>query len=468
VIWRPRDYQRRAATFFAARKRVGLFLDPGLGKTTITLAALEGLRLLGRFRRGLVVAPLRVASLVWPKEIEQWEQFRHLRISVVHGTAKERRAALAADADLYAINPEGLLWLYKEVSAGSLRLPEGLGSLVVDESTRFKTHSAKCWKALKALLPLFERRVILTGTPCTNSLEDLYTQIFILDEGKRLGKNVSAFRARWFYRGGFQGREWLPIPGAKEQIEAAIADLVLRLDARELLDLPELVVNDVEVELPPSVRAAYRKLERSLLLELDGADVTAFSSGAKYNFCRQVANGGIYVDQELDGAVLRRAETVHSAKVDALDSLVSELGGKPALVCYQFKHDLERLRAWRSAPALSGGISAKEAADLVERWNRGELPLLYCQPRAMSHGLNLQKGGSDLIWFGLTDDLDAYLQTNARLYRQGQTGKSVRIHRLIARGTVDQAIKKRLEAKDARQSSILDALREYARERGDQ
>lgn len=461
----PRDYQRAAARFLVERKRAALFLDPGLGKTAISLSALKALRLFGQSRKALVVAPLRVIYSVWPEEIKLWDQFRDLRVSIVHGCEKKRRKALAADADLYLINPEGIVWLYKEIERDRKKLPAGLDAIVVDESTRFKNHSAKCWRALRAILPLFDRRVILTGTPSANSLEDLYTQVFILDDGARLGKNISSFRARWFYRGGFRGREFIPFDHSRGQITESISDVVLRLDAKDWLDLPELVTNDIEVKLPEPVRKAYKRLERDLYFELDNAEATALSAGAKYNLCRQVANGGLYLDEErFPGEVgVRRSETVHSEKIDALDSLVTELFGKPLLVVYQFKHDLKRLLEWRPAPSISGDVGARESGRLVDQWNRGELPLLYCQPRSMSHGLNMQAGGNDICWLGLTDDLDVYLQTNARIYRSGVKGSQVRIHRILAKGTVDITIRRLLESKDGRQKSILDFLREDAK-----
>lgn len=463
MLLSPRDYQIFGARFLLERERGGLFFDPGLGKTATTLLAFLALRRLGRAEKALIVAPLRVAYLVWPEQIAFWDQFRGLRVSIVHGSPSKRREALKADADLYVINPEGVADLARGVAAGSMKIPPGCSTLVVDESTRFKNYSAACWKALRSLLGHFPRRYILTGTPCANSLEDLYTQIFILDEGARLGRNITRFRLRWFYRGGFKGREWLPLPNAKTEIEAAIADLVLRLDAKDWLDLPSLVVNDIEVALPPAVLAAYRKLEKALLFEVEnGGEVVAESASAKYNFCRQVANGGIYTDAEVEG--VRPADTVHSAKVEALSGLVDELGGKPLLVAYQFRHDLQRLLAWRKAPYIGAGVSPAESDRIVKRWNEGKIPLLYCQPRSMSHGLNMQKAANDVAWFGLPDDLDVYIQTNARIYRQGVTGDQVRIHRILARGTVDFAIRRALESKDSTMRSVLDALRSQAAE----
>ena len=462
MIFDPHPYQVRGTKFLVTNSRAGLFFDPGLGKTATTLTAINALKRLGIVGKVLIVAPLRVIYSVWPKQVEAWDQFSHLKISIIHGTPAQRLEALQADADIYAINPEGMAWLCDLWRKDPEALPSW-GMLVVDESTKFKSHGAKCWKALRTMLPLFQRRVILTGTPSPNSLEDLWTQIYILDEGERLGEKITHFRTRWFYRGGFQGREWIAFPHSKEQIEARISDLVLRLDAQDYLELPELITNDVMVDLPADVKKAYKQLERDLffslesgdLVETDGIEAQAFSAGAKYLMCRQVANGGIYVEKGISAKA-------HRAKVEALESIVEELAGKPCLVAYQFKHDLERLLEWRPAPFIGGSVSAKETDRLVDQWNRGELPLLYVQPRAMSHGLNMQGAGNDIVWFGLTDDLEVYQQTNARIYRQG-VKNNVRVHRILARATVDVAMRLRIDNKALAQKSILDALREYAK-----
>lgn len=456
MLWTPKDYQKAGVRFLIERKRCGLFLDPGLGKTSISLAAFRALRLIDPKARALVVAPLRVAGGVWSDEARKWDQFRGIRISRAIGGAGRRLKALEADADLYTITPGSIRWLEGVAKQKKLELPR---ILIVDESSRFKNPSALCWKSLKRLLPSFDRVAILNGTPCSNSLEDLWSQIFAIDGGDRLGRSMSAFRLRYFYRAGYQGREWFPLPDAKEKIEAAISDLVLRLDGRDWLDLPELLTNDVFVDLPADVLKGYKKLERELLFELEGVSKLALSAGSKYGLCRQVASGGIYTGEKED----RAAALVHSAKIDALESLVEELAGKPVLVCYWFRHELERLKAWRKAPALNGDAGAAESRSLVERWNRKEIPVLYCQPRSMSHGLNMQEGGSDLVWFTLPDDPDAYQQTIARLLRQGQKAGTVRNHRILAKSTVDLAVRRALETKSAAQEAFLNALREYSK-----
>ena len=441
----PHPYQTRGQKFLLANQRAGLFFDPGLGKTATTLAAINGLIRAGLVEKVLVVAPLRVIYSVWPAQVAHWQQFRGLRVSIVHGTKSERTEALRAPADIYLINPEGLQWLVEQ------KRPDWQ-MLVVDESTKFKSSSAKCFKALKTLLPEFDRRVILTGTPSPNGLEDLWAQIYLLDEGERLGKRVTHFRERFFHRGGFKNYQWIANPRSQQEIEARISDIVLRLDASDYLQMPELIVNDIEIDLPADIRKAYRQLERELFFSLEDKETQLTNAGSKYLLCRQIANGGLYLDGN--------AEHVHQAKIEALESIADELGGKPLLVAYQFQHDLARLLAWRYAPHIGGGVSPAITDRLVKQWNTGGLPLLYVQPQAMSHGLNMQGAGNDIVWFGLTDNLETYSQTNARIYRQG-VKNNVRVHRLLAKGTVDMAMRKRIDNKEEAQKSLLDSLRDY-------
>ena len=442
----PHPYQQRGIKFLLANPRAGLFFDPGLGKTATTLAAINGLKRAGFVNKVLVVAPLRVIYSVWPAQVALWQQFSGLSVSIVHGNQSARTEALRAPADIYLINPEGLQWLSEQ------KTPDWQ-MLVVDESTKFKSASAKCFKALKTLLPQFERRVILTGTPSPNGLEDLWAQIYILDEGERLGKRITHYRERFFYRGGYRNYEWIANRNSQSEIEQRIADIVLRLDAADYLQMPELIVNDIELDLPADVRKAYRLLERELLFAIRDTEKQTTSAGAKYLLCRQVANGGIYDEHNV-------AHHVHSAKLEALESIYEELQGKPLLVVYQFNHDLQRLRAWQRAPAICGETSPADANKIIAAWNAGTLPLLYVQPQAMSHGLNMQGAGNDIVWFGLTDNLETYLQTNARIYRQG-VKNNVRVHRLICKGTVDTLMRRRIDNKEESQQSLLDSLRDY-------
>lgn len=459
MILTPRTFQRRAAEFILSHRGSALFLDPGLGKTASTLLAINGLFRFAKLKRVLIVAPLRVVYSVWPREVEQWSQFRKLRCSIVHGTAKQRIAALQADAEIYLINPEGIAWLAEQ------DLPE-FDMLVVDESTKFKSPRRKTkggkptrWRALQSMLGMFDRRVILTGTPCTNTLEDLWSQIFICDRGERLEKNISKFRTRYFNHSRENNHSvFTPKVGSKELIEAKISDIVLRMGKDEYLDLPAMTEVQRWVKLPKSVMKSYRRFERELFFELKDIAELAKNGGAKYLACRQIANGGLYVGED----EARHGETVHDAKIEAIADLHEELNGKPLMVIFHFQHELDRLKQrFGDLPTIAGGVSAAETDRIVDRWNDGAIAMLLCQPQAMSHGLNMQRGGCHQAWLGLTDDLEIYLQTIARLHRNGQTQPTF-IHHVLAEGTVDALIAERIKTKEANQQSLLAALRRYS------
>ena len=470
-------------------------MDPGLGKTATTLLAVLTMKNLGLGSRTLVVAPKSVAESVWSDEVSEWAQFQGLRVSVVVGNEKQRIQALNEEADLYVINVEAVPWLsdiMKKKLRADLRRkireakdPERLKKrleavlelensrnwetffdvLVVDESTRFKSTDSVGFRRLKRILGFFKRRFILTGTPAPNGLLDLWTQIYILDQGERLGRTMTEYKARFFRRGGFMDRDFFPLLGAKEAIEERISDIVFRLDANDHLDLPEILFNDVWVEIPPKAMKVYKSMEREFIAELESQDLSddserdslvALSGASKYLVCRQLANGGAYVDGE--------ARFLHDAKVDAVESIFNELGGKPLLVLYQFWHDLERLeKRFGKRPAMNS--ETKSFRPIVDDWNADRIPLLFAQPQSMSHGLNMQKGsGRDVIFFGLTDNLDVYEQAYKRVYRQGVDSR-VRVHRILARRTVDSMIRNRIDRKAGYQKSILDALKEYANAR---
>lgn len=452
MIYNPHGYQRDGAKFLIQNPYAGLLWDPGLGKTSATLLAYKTLKRLGLVKSALVVAPLRVCTSVWLVECQQWDSFNDLIVSPVVGTPKQRDAALKRPADIYTINPETIQWLVKNYRG---KIPD---FLIVDESGRWKKGGGPRFMAIKKIVPEFKRRVILNGTPIPNSIEDIWGQIYLLDQGEALGKNKSRFYRRYFYKGGFKGREWKLIPGREEEIYEAIAHLVLRMDAEDYLDLPDLIVNDIWVELPPTAKKAYKAFERELFAELDsGIDLMATSAGSKYLACRQFANGGVYVDGE--------AKEIHTAKVEALADLKEELGGKPLLVAYQFKHDLQRLRKRFGArtPYIGGGVKTATVDKLVADWNESRLPLLLCQPQSMSHGLNMQGGGNDVAFFGLPDQVDCYDQLIKRVYRQGVSG-SVRVHRFLTRGTVDSAMAARTKKKQGNQKKMLDYLNDYRKE----
>lgn len=446
-----RSYQEGAVGFLLPRFHAALFADPGCGKTLITLELLNRLRFRG-VKRVLIIAPIRVCHHVWPAENEKWGY--DFDMAVLHGPKKRdvlcKRVTKRNGIDV--INPEGLKWLFEQ------ELPD-YDVLVVDESSTFKNPSSKRFKLLKRELKRFKRRYILTGTPTPRSLQDLWSQVYILDIGRLLGQYISHYRSAYFYqimRGNYF--DWKIQPGMDDIIYKRISPIAFRLDAESLLDLPDLVFNDIEVELPPKAKKVYRGLQKDLFAELDGAEVYADTAAVAYQMCQQVAGGALY----REGGV----EVLHDAKIDALKGLVEELGGKPILVAYKYKHELERLqKALPNNRAIHGGSSGKDDAQTISAWNADRVPVLLAQAQTISHGLNLQGGScSDVVWFSLTDDFEVYEQLYRRVYRQGNKNKKVRVHHIVARDTVDSLIKKRLSSKDERQQSLFKALQEYARE----
>jgi len=428
---------------------VGLFLDCGLGKTSISLSIVELLKAMGEVEKTLVVAPLRVCHSVWPAEIEK--HGFDLTINVIHGCTKKRIRQLESGADIYVTTPDLTKWLRP--------LEYQFDLLIVDESTKFKGWGSQRSKALRKMLP--PKRIILTGTPSPDSLADLHPQIYLLDEGHALGSTQRLFRSVYMYQGGYEGREWFIRAGAEAVIQEKIAPLVIRLDAGDHIHVPKIITNDIWVDLPERVMREYRKLHRELVMELEGGEtVAASNAAAKYLLCRQLANGGAY-EATVNGRI---SHSVHSVKTEALEDIVEECHGKPLIVFYQFQHDLQRLKKeFPDAEWIHGGMNARRSADVIHRWNHDKIKLLLCQPQSMSHGLNLQMGTcADICWYGLPDSLEIYQQANARLNRQGQNAKQLRIHRLLAVGTVDRVIRQRIDSKDVRQQSLLDALKEMA------
>ncbi|MCK4960813.1 MAG: DEAD/DEAH box helicase, partial [Planctomycetes bacterium] len=435
-----------------------------LGKTAMVLHLLERLWWRsGCSLRVLVIAPLRVVYSVWPAEIEKWDLI--LPYQILHGKHKEELAR-TRKSTIDLLNVENVFWLLEQ----NWRL--GYDVLVVDESSKFKNYASKRFKALKRRLPEFDRRIILTGTPSPNSLEDLFSQVYIMDQGNALGPNITAYRRSYFYPVSYRNFvEYQPQSGAADLIQRKIAPLVRRIDAETNLDLPELLENTISVELPAKARRIYDDFEKRLFAELEvhAGEEKAFalsSAAVAYNVCRQIANGRFYEPPKVlelaKASKDRRVISLHTAKIDALAELVGELQGKPLLVAYHYKHDLEQLllRFGKKTPVIGGGVSAKEGARIVDRWNRGQIPLLFGHPQSMSHGINLQGAGNDVAWFALTDNLENYLQFVRRVYRQGIKGQ-VRVHHIIAKGTVDEAIMQRIKAKDGDQRALLTALAMY-------
>lgn len=441
-----------------------------LGKTSVCLAAFKELRAQLIVCRMFVVAPLRVARSTWPAEVAKWDEFRDLRVQLVHGPKKAE--ALERPADIYLMNPEGLRWLARRhfMAKGPAwgQLPD---MLVVDESTKFKSPGATRSAAMLRIAKRFGRRYILTGTPAPNGYVDLFNQIRLLDEGAALGRRVEDFNQSYMVpvRNDF-GWDWELRTDAPERIEKAIAPLILRMDAEELLDLPELVEIPISVQLPPAARRLYQRLEDDMVAQMPQGDVTVAGAGALTTKCRQVANGRVYLDdlpgsapQQPDGQVRGRGfAAVHDEKAKAVADLVEDLGGKPVLVLYHFAHDAVALRkALGGAPDLgeAGRESAEEQLTMEARWNAGKIPVALAEVSSVAHGLNLQTGGNRLVFYGLTWDLEIYKQVIARLRRPGQQADRVLVYHVMAEDTIDARMSAALRRKDASQQGLLDALK---------
>lgn len=449
----PHDYQREAIQHLLSTPYAGLFLRPGRGKTSSTLAAFKMLRAAGLVKAALIVAPLRVVKFTWAQEADKWLDFERLKFIILHGPDKD--ALLAKEADIYLINFEGLLWLLPKLKSLS-QWPFDM--LVIDESTKMKAYDSKRFKLLKPLLPKFRRRVILTGTPSPNSLMDLFAQSYIMDCGKALGKYITHFRNEFFVLDTSKSKPGEPpnawaytlAPGADEKIRKRIEHLVYTSDGPEWAAGQEPLVNDIYIELPAAVRKQYRDMERVLMAQVRAGVVLAANAAVAAGRCRQIASGALYTDDQ------HSYEVLHDAKLDVVEDLLEELNGTPTLVWYEFKSDLERLQTKFPGAVLT----AKSSSDTVDRWNAGEFPIMYVHHQSSAHGLNLQFGGSTMIYFTVPWSSEGYSQGIARLARQGQKSQ-VTVHRILARRTVDEAIVKTLAQRAEVQTDLLTALREY-------
>ena len=437
----PHEYQEYAKEFIVAQKISALFLDCGLGKTVITLTAIWELILdYFEIRRVLVIAPLRVARDTWPGELEKWEHLQGIVMSAVLGSEKERVAALNRRANVYVINRENVEWL-----VGHCQWEFDM--VVLDELSSFKSHRAKRFKALKKVRPMVKRIVGLTGTPAPNGLIDLWAEIGILDMGQRLGRFIGGYRERFFVpdkRSREMVFSYKPREGAEEAIYGLISDICISMKAVDYLEMPECIYNRAEVTMSEQEMKLYRQLEKDMLLPYADGDIEAVNAAALSGKLMQMANGAVYDE---NGEV----KHIHDRKLEALEDLVEAANGKPVLIVYWYKHDLDRIKKRVGAAEL-------DTAEDIKKWNEGEIPVAAIHPASAGHGLNLQAGGSTLIWFGLTWSLELYQQMNARLWRQGQK-ETVVIHHLIAKETLDERVMEALEKKDCGQSALVDAVR---------
>lgn len=474
--WTPYEYQKKSIKFLLQHPEALLLQAPGLGKTSITLAALKILKKKKILNKALVVAPLRVCYSVWPEEVKKWKDFKDLKVVVLHGPKKE--ALLKEEADIYVINFEGLKWLLnKHISSAGNPLTVkwkklGFDTLVIDELSKFKNSRSKRFKMMKQFHGLFERRWGLTGSPASNGLMDLFGQLYIIDQGKSLGRYITQYRSKYFVPD-YTGFNWTICEGSEEEIYEKISPISLRMAAEDYLDMPDLVDNYITVDLPKNARKIYDTLEKILIAEINGKTVTAASAAVASSKIRQITNGGCYIDEEetseffSSSGTTKEWENIHDAKIDALEELFDEMQGTPVLVAYEFKHDLDRIkkRFGKDVPYIGGGVSAKKSVELERAWNAGELPYLFGHPQSIGHGLNLQQSGNHIVWLSLTWDYELYDQFIRRVYRQGNEEAQVFNHHIIARDTIDEKIVRVLQRKERGQNSLFTALDQLAKSR---
>ena len=447
--YNPHKYQEYATEFIIRHPEAAVFLDMGLGKSVITLTAIYELcKERFEIRKVLVIAPLRVARDTWPSEIKKWEHLDGLTYSVVVGTEAERKAALAADADVYIINRENVTWLVEDSGYDFY-----FDMIIIDELSSFKSYQAKRFRSLLKVRPFVKRIVGLTGTPSPNGLMDLWAEFRLIDLGKRLGRFITHYRNTYFTpdkRNGMVVFSYKPLPFAEDAIYDRISDITISMKAVDHLQMPERIDNSIEVHLTPAEREKYKDMRENLVLSLGDEEIDAANAAGLANKLSQMANGAVYGE---DNNVLR----LHDHKLDALEDIIESANGKPLLIAYWFKHDLsritERLRK-RHIP-----FAQLDDSGSIEKWNRGELPVALIHPASAGHGLNLQYGGSTIVWFGLTWSLELYQQTNARLWRQGQTEDTVIIHHIITKGTIDEQILAALQKKEKTQSALIEAVK---------
>lgn len=437
------DYQRYATDFIINNPISAVLLEMGLGKSVISLSAINEL-MLDYFdvSRTLVIAPLRVANSTWPDEIKKWDHLKHLNYSVVIGSEKERLDALKKPAHIYLINRENVDWLINKSE-----LPFNYDMIVIDELSSFKSHRSKRFKALMKVRPKVKRIVGLTGTPSSNGLMDLWAEFRLLDMGVRLGRFIGQYREIYFKpdkRNGPIIYSYKPLPFAEDAIYEKISDITVSMKAEDYLKMPKKINNEVFVNLSDKERDIYEALKKDLVVSIKDKDIDAVNAAALSNKLLQMASGSVY-DED------KNMIHIHDRKLDALEDLIEGANGKPVLIAYWYKSDLKRIKDKFDVRELKTSEDFKE-------WNKGNIPVAIIHPASAGHGLNLQAGGSTLIWFSLTWSLELYEQTNARLYRQGQK-ETVVIHHILAKGTIDEDVMTALENKNKTQAALIDAVK---------
>lgn len=439
----PHNYQSYATKFILDHPISAVLLEMGLGKSVISLTAINDL-MLDYFdvSRTLVIAPLRVASSTWPDEIKKWNHLKHLRYSVVIGSEKERLDALSKPAHIYLINRENVDWLITKSG-----IPWMFDMVVIDELSSFKSYQAKRFKSLLKVRPKVKRIVGLTGTPSSNGLMDLWAEFRLLDMGERLGRYITHYRQNFFVpdkRNQQMIFSYKPKDGAEKMIYGLISDITISMKLKDFLKMPECIMNEVVVSLSDKEQKLYDSLKQDMVLTIEEDEIDAINAAALSNKLLQMSNGAVYNDE-------KEIIHIHDRKLDALEDLIEGANGKPVLVSYWFKHDLERIKKRFDVREIK---TSKDISD----WNEGNIPVALIHPASAGHGLNLQTGGSTLIWFGLTWSLELYQQTNARLYRQGQDSTVV-IHHILTKGTIDEDVRKALKAKEKIQDALINSVK---------
>lgn len=440
--FKPYPYQKKAIDFIMEHKRCGLFLDMGLGKTISTLMAIQELMFdCFEINKVLVIAPIRVARSTWPDEIEKWDETSNLRVSVAVGTPKKRLQAFEEEADIYVINRENVVWMVENIKFD-------FDMVVIDELSSFKNNQAKRFKALRKVISRCDRVVGLTGTPAPNGLMDLWPQIYLLDQGRRLGKTITSYRRKYFRPGrsnGYVVYDYVPLPDAEKEIYEKIGDICISMSKEDYLNMPDRIYQMIVVELDKKAFGYYKRLEKEAIIELSDNDVILANSAASAsNKLQQIADGAVYTEK-------KDYVEIHDSKLDALEDLIEAANGQPVMVFYQFKHDKERIENRFETRSIENEKDVKD-------WNEGKIPILLAHPASIGHGLNLQHGGHIIIWFGLTWSLELYQQANDRLYRQGQA-KTVMVYHIVAKGTIDTGMIKALNSKKRGQDGLMDYVK---------
>ncbi len=439
--YNPHNYQSYASQFLIDHSAAGLFLDMGCGKSVITLTALNELAYdYFEISKVLVIAPKRVAESTWRNEIKKWEHLKDISYSIVIGSKEQREKALKQKALLYIINRENVPWLVENHKWD-------FDTVVIDELSSFKSNKAARFKALKKVRPKLKRIIGLTGTPAPNSLMDLWSEIYLLDMGQRFGRYIGGFRDRFFTPDKRNQQivfSYKPREGAEEKIYELISDICVSMKATDNIKMPELIMNNVEVKMNGKEKEIYNKFKSDMVLTVEDKELDAVNAAALSNKLLQMANGAVYDEEK---AVIE----IHDNKLDALEDLIEAANGKPVLVAYWYKHDKDRIMKHFQAEEIN------TAAD-IDKWNNGEMPVALIHPASAGHGLNLQQGGSTIIWFGLTWSLELYQQLNARLYRQGQEN-TVIIYHIVTKDTIDENVIKALESKSAGQNALIEAVK---------